>query len=477
MVFMVKHSRFGFHYFPDTLHYRQSDLEIWLPELTGLGVSWLALQSPLERAIPEYFLAGLVAAGIQPLLNFHLPLGAPVDSDALHLLFRSYSSWGARHVVLFDRPNLRSAWPAPAWMQIDLVERFLDLFLPAAELAIAHDLTPLFPPLLPGGDYWDLAFLRVALRSLKRRQSERWLEKLALAAYAGSGDRPLDWGAGGAQRWPGARPYPVESHSLHGELDRSSGLDRTGMQDQRGLHIYEWYLPVCQEELGFSLPLYLLGLGSYPGDAPHTRTVKTLTTEEENTHARRNLDILACLGTAGDGASSEILPGEVKAGCFWLLAAGQESDCEALGWYEVKPDGLQPRSAASLARRWVHRSEVIEPDSIPKSIPVSEPPTSHTIAHYILLPLYAWGVAQWDLARIAPLLEQSHPTVGFSLEEASLAARVTVVGGSGAFSSQALEFLRKAGCIVEYLDDEAGTLVATTGERCSGPPITEEEVR
>lgn len=465
MVFMIKHPRFGFHYYPDTLHYRQSDLEIWLPELTSLGVSWMALRSPLERAIPEQFLTGLVAAGIQPLLQFHLPLGAPVGLDALRLLFRSYSSWGARHVILFDRPNLRSAWPAAAWMQVELVERFLDYYLPAAELAVAHDLIPLFPPLMPGGDYWDLAFLRAALRSLKRRQSERWLGKFALAAYAGSGDRPLDWGAGGAQRWPGARPYPVESHSQSSEFDRSSVADRIGMQDQRGLHIYEWYLPLCQEELGFSLPLFLLGLGSYPGDAPQARPVEDLATEEENWHAKRNLDILSCLEPAGDGASNQTLPGEVKTGCFWLLAAGQESDCAALGWYWVKPDGLESRVAARLARRWANRGEVIEPDSIPKRIPVSEQSVSHTIAHYILLPLYAWGMAQWDLARIAPLLEQSHPTVGFSLEEASLAARVTVVGGSGAFSSQALEFLRKAGCIVEYLDDQAGTLVATNAER------------
>lgn len=468
MVFMIKHTRFGFHYFPDTLHYRQSDLETWLPELASLGVSWLTLQSPLERAIPEHFLSGLVTASIQPLLHFHLPLGASVDLDALRLLFRSYSSWGARHVILFDRPNLRSAWPSAAWMQVELVERFLDFYLPAAELAMAHDLTPLFPPLVPGGDYWDLAFLRAALRSLKRRQSERWLGKLALAAYAGSGERPLDWGAGGAQRWPGARPYPAENRSQcdvldqSGVLDRSGALDRTGMQDQRGLHIYDWYLPLCQEELGHSLPLYLLGLGSYPGDAPQVQLVSDPKAEDENLHAKRNLEILACLEPAGDGATSEALPAEIKAGCFWLLAAGQESDCAALGWYQVKQDGLEPRAVAQLARRWANRGELVEPARTAKSIPVSEQPASHsnahanapTIAHYILLPLYSWGVAQWDLSRIAPLLEKSHPTVGFSLEEASQAARVTVVGGSGAFSPEALEFLRKAGCAVEYLGAE-----------------------
>jgi hypothetical protein len=230
------------------------------------------------------------------------------------------------------------------------------------------------------------------------------------------------------------------------------------MQDQRGLHIYEWYLPLCQEELGRSLPLYLIGLGSYPGDVPQAQPVSDPKGEDENLHAKRTLDILACLEPAGDGAASEVLPAEIKAGCFWLLAAGEKSDCAALGWYQVKQDGLEPRAVTQLARRWANRGELVEPERIAKSIPVSEQPASHsnghTIAHYILLPLYSWGVAQWDLSRIAPLLEKSHPTVGFSLEEASQAAHVTVVGGSGAFSPEALEFLRQAGCVVEYLDAE-----------------------
>src|SRR5262245_59292929 len=52
--------RLGLHYFPDTLHYREADLQTWLPELQALGVSWLVLQSEQDRAIPEYFLRGLM---------------------------------------------------------------------------------------------------------------------------------------------------------------------------------------------------------------------------------------------------------------------------------------------------------------------------------------------------------------------------------------------------------------------------------
>jgi len=35
-------NRIGFHYYPDTFHYREKDLQTWLPELQGLGAGWLA---------------------------------------------------------------------------------------------------------------------------------------------------------------------------------------------------------------------------------------------------------------------------------------------------------------------------------------------------------------------------------------------------------------------------------------------------
>ena len=48
-------------------------------------------------------------------------------------------------------------------VQQDLVERFIDRFLPLAALVVHLGMIPLFPPLQPGGDYWDLTFLKQAL--------------------------------------------------------------------------------------------------------------------------------------------------------------------------------------------------------------------------------------------------------------------------------------------------------------------------
>ncbi|MDP6584344.1 MAG: hypothetical protein QF535_06785, partial [Anaerolineales bacterium] len=59
----------GFHYYPDELHYRSTDLDYWLPKLQNLGASWLTLVSSTNRSIPETFLSPLVQSGIEPIIH------------------------------------------------------------------------------------------------------------------------------------------------------------------------------------------------------------------------------------------------------------------------------------------------------------------------------------------------------------------------------------------------------------------------
>src|SRR5512140_2364479 len=121
----VQGKRLGFHYFPDTLHYREADLQTWLPELTSLGAAWLVVRSATGRAIPEHFLRGLKAAGIEPLIQFDLPLDNAPDpreqARDLAPLLEVYARWGARSVIFFERPNARASWSASGWVQQDLV--------------------------------------------------------------------------------------------------------------------------------------------------------------------------------------------------------------------------------------------------------------------------------------------------------------------------------------------------------------------
>ena len=82
------------------------------------------------------------------------------------------------------------------------------------------------------------------------------------------------------------------------------------------------------------------------------------------------------------------------------------------------------------------------------------------IQHYLLLPAYEWGVADWHLDVIRPFVKKYRPTVGFSIKEAALAKRVTVIGNTQTFPEASLDQLRQVGCLVERISGD-GTSVAT----------------
>jgi hypothetical protein len=458
-------TRLGIHYFSDSRHYGESDLKTWLPHLKSLGISWLALVAPNDRAIPETFLTGLIEAGIEPVLHFELPLLFPALTDNLELLLHAYAKWGVHYVVFFDRPNTRLAWPANTWAQSDLVERFLDLYLPLADTALSAGLTPVFPPLEPGGDYWDTAFLRAALQGIQRRGHAPLLRSLVLSAYAGVDDRPLNWGAGGPERWPGARPY----------------FTPPGQQDQRGFYIFDWYLALTKAILGDSRPLMLLGAGS------RLAAGLNATEEQLEIHARENFTLARLVSgeasSHGGPLSGKLVgtnetdpldpvPSEVLSCCFWLLTAEQDDPQAGQAWFQ--PDGsplpvvialregaYHPPSntltTTAALEKWVftkNLSMLVEEDS---GSPAGQ---DHPIAHYLLLPIYEWGITDWHLEAIRPFIKRHRPTVGFSLEEASHAARVTVIGNQQIFTDEALETLARSGCQVDRIAGD-GTSIAT----------------
>ncbi|NMC78620.1 MAG: hypothetical protein GYA59_04585 [Chloroflexi bacterium] len=442
-------SRIGFHYYPDALHYRASDLQTWTPELKNMGVSWLVLQSPLDRAIPEAFITGLLDEQIEPIIQFNFSLASPPDPDDLRPLFTSYQRWGVRSVLLFDRPNARSSWPASGWTQKDLVNRFLDVYLPLANLALYAGLVPVLPPLEPGGSYWDTAFLRSTLELLAKRKEMQLLENLVISAYAWSGGHSLNWGAGGPERWPNSRPYFTSPDE----------------EDQRGFRIFDWYKAIAQVTLGRTPPIMLLGAG-IPTDPLQIQAE----TAEEEKHAATNLAVAKLL--AGETVADpddpnemlEAIPEEVIACNFWLLATGANSPYQSQAWFHE--DGRR-LSAALQLRQWWSQPKGKQPTTfknrktgMKEEILTAKnywPSSFRPIRHYLLLPIYENGS---ELEAIQPFVRKYNPTVGFSLAEAALASRVTVIGDAGRFPEETLERLRNAGCIVERVSGD-GTSVAT----------------
>jgi hypothetical protein len=242
---------------------------------------------------------------------------------------------------------LRHAWAASAWAQADLVERFLDLYLPVAHKALEASLLPVFPALEPGGDYWDTAFLRAALRGLQRRSQEGLLKSLVLSAVARTDRRPLSWGAGGPERWPGKRPY---SEAGPGE-------------DQQGFYIFDWYLAVAQAALGMPLPMLLFEAGKFRpaasvGSQQEEFSLLARAAEEEEAHTRRSLALAQLLSASACAPGDTVQTAEgqlepvsphVLACSLWLLAAEPKSPSASEAWYT---SAGEPLTAVAALRAW-----------------------------------------------------------------------------------------------------------------------------
>ena len=444
-------NRIGIHYYPDSNHYREQDIDEWLPELKSMGMSWLVLRTPEERAIPEFFLTRLIKSSITPIVHFPLNVKQDNDLDALDLLFNAYARWGVKHICLFDRPNSKKSWPSLNWAQDDLVEQFLDLYIPIADRLLEHDIKPIFPPLEPGGDYWDTTFLRRALRGMQRRGATEILDSLIIGVYAWLNSRPLHWGSGGPEHWPSARPY----HSP------------PGVEDHIGFRIFDWYSTIIRAELGEPREIIVLKAG----ERRINRTLDANKTQIPIEHTETNYRIIRSL-TENIDPNQELIqiPDEVIACNFWLLAAGQDSPHKIHAWY--KHDGSKlPIVQAVKSMNYDfggnlgYNNQNQPPDfnnSTTNKIVGSNSGSnsvSRPIRHYLLLPLYAWGVAEWDLDFVRPFIQRYHPTLGFSLDEALISKKVTLVGNTDGLPKGTVDRLRAAGCKIEKLNDD-GTLLA-----------------
>ncbi len=432
-------SRIGFHYYPDSLHYRESDLNIWLPQLRALGASWLVMLSSPERAIPEQFLSRLADEGIEPIIQFtDIPLHRAWDTQTLVPLLQSYARWGCKVIQFFDRPNSRGPWQDTDWNQRDLVERFLDRWVPLANLGLQSNLAPLFPTPQPGGAYWDTAFLLGVLQGLKRRRQSDIAENMILSSYGWSYGHSLNWGSGGPRRWKDARPYATPPDC----------------QDQLGFRAYEWYQTIADAVFGHLVPVIILqaGLDTSPQEM---RTDENFFLRQANDCL--NIARLAANQPAADALQPdtllEPLPASVLACNYFCLAAAPSSPYLPLAWFPSKEVGIPAAQALKTFASQAAESKVIP-------VPRSLPPEQRAIQHYLLIPSFDWGVSDFHLEIIRPFVKKYRPTIGFSPAEAATARRVTVINDALCFPPEVLNQLHQAGCQVDWIA-ASGTDIAT----------------
>jgi hypothetical protein len=424
-------TRIGFRYFPDTLHYRESDLQIWLPELIALGAKWLVLEAPDDRAIPENFIRGLQKARIQPVLQMRLPLNEDTNPGELSTLFQAYASWGVKYICPFDQPNTLEAWGTGSWVQQKLVSRFLDRFIPMAEHIHQAGMHPIFPGLAPGGNFWDTVFLRSSLQGIKDRGHTRLLASLVIGTYAWPGNHPLDWGTGGPEAWPNVHPYDTPEDQ----------------QDHLGFRIFDWYSQIAEKIKGNPPTIILLGTGA--------QFSSHVDIEE---HTRLNTMINAQL------ADYDVIPENVLAACFSILSTDAQHPLADQSWYT--PDGIERPVVAQFKQIFSQQSPIQaseaeetlfeeEPDHTPGPISTQKP-----IKHYLLLPHPRWGNPDWFLKVIRSYVKKYAPTSGYSVKEAFFAKRVTIVGGVQVFPENLKVELEKNGSEVIQITG-SGTEIAT----------------
>lgn len=402
---LTDQARIGYHYYPDDKHFTQRDLNTWLPVLDSLRAHWLVLRASPERAVPESFLRGMIESGIEPIVHIPGRVGV-LRSQDLSPLLSCYAKWGVRYVAVFERPNLRAHWETADWSRRDLVERFVDLMVPILTMQLQAGLSPVLPPLEPGGDYWDTAFLEGTLRSLGRRGQNAILKELNLAVYATTFGKPLEWGMGGPERWPEATPYHTPP----------------GCQDQIGFRTFEWYAAISKELLGRVTPMLVLQGGSTGGSDPNL--------PRQEVQAEKTMTIVRAL------ESGEIPP-YVLEFAFYPLVAQPGTEAWQESWF---PSLDEPKVVVKALRRHF--------DSVTKSPPE---PSRKVLAHYMLLPerVEAMTSQAWESIHALALKERA--VIGFSARQAALAKQVTIIGDVDAVPSLTEEALRARGCLVRRL--------------------------
>ena len=410
--------KIGFHYFQDLNHYQSRDLALWQPELDALQAGWLVLKASPKFAIPEEFISGLLESEVQPIIHFDFPVNSDYRPEDLRILLSSYARWGVKYVIFFDRPNMKSSWLHDTWSQGDLVERFLDRYLPFVRVAEQNGLTPIFPPLQPGGDYWDLSFLKKVLNLVKQRRSLDFVSNLHIAVSSQTFNHPLSWGAGGKRNWKVPRPY---------------SKSEIGEEDHIGFNTWQWYADLVNSILGISPKMFLFYFGS--SDINQSVLDPKVSFEELIDFAMNPSE------EAGRAAEQK---NNIQACLFWILSTSEPNENGETAFFDVTGKVKVPE-----IKTYKEKLEHTRKQNLEYAVSDRLAEWIYPIDHYLLLPSYEWGVPENTFDRIRPIMRDSRPTIGFSLIEATNARKVTVWNENGAFSVKDIDILREAGCLVD----------------------------
>jgi len=411
--------KIGFTYFSSPENMVTKQIEIWMPSLRSCGGSYVIFQGNFDVAVNEDAFIAACDHDLEPLVHFNSTLPSAKTFNETSLLLDVYKKWGCKYVILGDRPNTKSNWAIADWHYETLVERFLDCFIPLAYHCVRIGLDPILAPLQPDGDYWDCAFLELLLDGLYQRKMTSILDHLTLSSYGYTYNKPLTWGAGGPERWPGSKPYQTPK----------------GQEDQIGFNNFEWVQAAGERLTGKKMPVIILDAGRP-------------TPNIEQPFGENAIGVIKKIINANSTANIDDFDFEIEHPSFNQAVIGCTFSLETLRYLLGEGFSLGAFEQLFGSNKNLKKENLIIGGN------------QKSISHYLLLPSYASGVSDAVLNKVRPIIKKLRPTVGFSLEEASHAEKVSIFPDPFQFSDEQIDQLRASGCKVDLLP-ENGIEIAT----------------
>ncbi len=176
----------GMHWIP-TVRSSPDVVDRFVRELVDMNIKWVVfLNEGANIGDNDYLVRQLVAHGIEPVMRVYTNGLEPISGD-LGAMVRHYTGLGVHYFQLYNEPNVaaENGGAAPD------VNRYLDLWLPAARVVVANGGLPGFGALSPGGEVDDRTFLRDALLGIRARGETAVLDRAWLSSHNYAGERPL----------------------------------------------------------------------------------------------------------------------------------------------------------------------------------------------------------------------------------------------------------------------------------------------
>jgi hypothetical protein len=176
----------GMHWVP-TVGSSPEVVDRYVAELKAMRIKWVTfLNDGASVGGNDYLVQQLKANGMEPVLRVYTPGLQPVSGDVGEMV-RHYQALGVSYFQLYNEPNhsVENDGQMPA------VDRYLDLWIPAARAIAQNGGLPGFGALSPGGEFADTEFLAQAIDGLRARGELDLLDHAWLSIHNYQGDRPL----------------------------------------------------------------------------------------------------------------------------------------------------------------------------------------------------------------------------------------------------------------------------------------------